>query len=793
MNSGNGKLNVKECMGKLIRRIDPGFVVILAISLIAIWPFLSRSSLPEGTDAELHIFRLAELSSLLRGGELFPRWAPNFYHGYGYPIFNYYAPLTYYLGFVAELAPWADVVAAVKMVFVLGMLLAGFGMYGFVRDNWGRRAGYVAAAVFLYAPYVQYIDPLARGVLPETFSFGVFAVAIWALDRLRKTGSRLSWIASTLLVAAVIMSHNLMGLLFFSMMMAWALWLLLFEYKDTPGRKQAARRLIPALLLGMGAAANFWLPVILERDAVNLATLIGQQDNYDFHTHFLSLREMLAPSLRLDWGATEPEFRFNLGIAQWVLGGLGLVMLLARKVKQGRHLAFFALSLFLLLFMMLPASTFIWERVPFLPYLQFPWRLLGAASAMLAILAGAGVSALCNLLWPQVLTDQEETSKPGMKLGGKRAWLTAIFVAFPMVLGLPLSQPRPWSDFGEVNNLRMSLIENTGRWLGTTSTADYVPATVEMIPSRKGSVVAPIADGLTPDRVNRAALPEGATVETEVLRPLLTRYTIDTPRDTRLRLFLFDFPGWQVRVDGQVVETELGRPEGFLVIPVPAGEHVVEVEFGSTMARDLGLVISLSSLIVLAFIAWRMPGRPGRHPDPTFRDWPVLFVVLALTAVTLFFLEPAGVLHYHSSGRTAEPAQESVFADFGEQLALLGYDVSDKSVEAGDTLYLTLYWKAQEELGINYQVFVHIFGPKGLVAQSDKLNPGDFPTRRWPDDKYVRDEHQIVLPQDLQSGQYEVAVGAWVQSDGWRLPLLNEQGKQIGDRFPLFTLDVADR
>ena len=780
-------------MGKLFRRIDPGFFVILAISLIAIWPFLSRLSLPEGTDAELHIFRLAELGYLLRGGEIFPRWAPNFYHGYGYPIFNYYAPLTYYLGVLVELTPWADAVAAVKMVFILGMLLAGFGMYGFVRDNWGRRAGYVAAAVFLYAPYVQYIDPLVRGVLPESFSFGAFVVALWALDRLRRTGSWKSWIASVLLVAAVIMSHNLMGLLFFSLLAAWALWLVIFEYRDGPGRRQAVRRLFPALLLGMGAAAIFWLPVILERDAVNLASLIGKQDNYDFHTHFLSVREMLASSLRLDWGATEPDFRFNLGVAQWVLGGLGLMMLLARKVQHVRHLAFFAVSLLFLLILMLPISTSLWETIPYLPYFQFPWRMLGAAAAMLAILAGAGVSALCNYLWPPLPAEQDDESRSGNHLGGKRAWFTAIIVALPMILGLPLSQPQPWPDFGEVNTLRMSLIENTGRWLGTTSTADYVPATVDMIPSRKGSVVAPIAEGLPPDRVNRAMLPEGAAVETEALRPLLTRFIVSTPRDTRLRLFLFDFPGWQARVDGVLVETELGRPEGFLVVPVPEGEHVVEVEFGSTTARDLGLVISLLSLLVMALIAWRMPGGQGWQPDEAFRDWPILLVVLAITTITILFLEPMGVLHHDSSGRTAEPAQVPVYADFGEQLALLGFDVSDTMAEAGDTIHLTLYWKAQEELNINYQVFIHLLGPDGLVAQSDKLNPGDFPTRRWPDDKYVRDEHQIVLPHDLQPGQYEVAVGAWVQSDGWRLPLLSEQGQQVGDRFALFTLDASNR
>ena len=779
-------------MGKLFRRIDPGFIVVLALCLLAIWPFIGRVSLPEGTDAELHIFRLAELSNLLRGGEIFPRWAPNFYHGYGYPIFNYYAPLTYYLGVLPELTPWFDAVAAVKIVFVLGFLLAGLGMYGFVRDNWGRRAGYVAAAVFLYAPYVQYIDPLARGVLPESFSFGIFALALWSLDRLRKAGSRASWIASVLLVAGVIMSHNLMGLLFFVLLTAWALWLILFEYRNWTDRRRAFSRLMPALFLGLGAAASFWLPVILEREAVNLTSLIGDQNNYDFHNHFLSIRQMLAPSLRLDWGATEPAFRFNLGIAQWLLGGFGLLMLLARKTTQSRHLAFFAMMLILLVLLMLPLSTVVWETVPFLPYFQFPWRLLGAAAALLAILAGAGVGALCRLVCPQQDAAVKERGGVSGWASDTSAWITAAFVAFPIIMGLPLSQPSPWPDFGEVNNLRMSLIENTGRWLGTTSTADYVPATVDMQPSRKGSVVAPIASGRPPDRVNYDMLPEGATVETEVVRPLLTRYFVNSPRDTRLRLFLFDFPGWQARVDGKPVETELGRPEGFLIIPVPAGEHVVEVEFGSTPARDWGIAISITALLAMALAAWRLPRGSGTQPTTSFRDWPILIVVLLISAVTLLVLEPTGVLYYHSQGRTVEPAQNHVYADFGDQLALLGYDVSKTTVQPGETVDLTLYWKAQEALNINYQVFVHIFGPDGLVAQSDKLNPGDFPTRRWPVDKYVRDKHQIVLPEQMAPGQYVVAVGAWVQNDGWRLPLLDEQEQQIGDQFNLLSLTVEE-
>ncbi|MCA9933124.1 MAG: hypothetical protein KC415_04340, partial [Anaerolineales bacterium] len=192
--------NLPSVMRKLQSRFrfDPGYLVVLAIVILVLWPFLSRASLPSETDAELHIFRLAELSSLVQGGEFYPRWAPDFYHGYGYPIFNYYAPLTYYLGVPITLLPGLDAVDGVKFVFVLGLLGAAFGMYGFVRDNWGRAAGYVATAVYLYAPYVQYIDPHARGVLPESFSLGMFPLALWALDRLRR--ERTAWRVGTAVI-----------------------------------------------------------------------------------------------------------------------------------------------------------------------------------------------------------------------------------------------------------------------------------------------------------------------------------------------------------------------------------------------------------------------------------------------------------------------------------------------------------------------------------------------------------------------------------------------------------------
>ena len=785
-------------INRLRRGFDPGFLVVLLICWLVVWPLISRASLPEGTDAELHIFRLHELSSLIRGGEFYPRWAPDFYHGYGYPIFNYYAPLTYYLALPLEWLPSVDAVAATKVVLVAGMLAAGLGMYGYGRDSWGRRAGFVAAALYVYSPYLQYIDPHVRGALPEAFSFGVFPRALWALDRLRRRPTVGSWAAASALTAAVILSHNLMGLFFFGLLAAWVACQAMLLWRGNQNPEQVGNdtgllnrniiiRLASALFIGLALAAFFWLPVILERNAVTLATLIGAGDNYDFRTHFLSLRELLSFSTSPDWGATQSPFLFNLGVAQWVMGLVGVIMLVTKRAREREQLAFFAIAAAVIILLMTPLSRPLWEAIPFLPYFQFPWRLLGAAVAMLAILGAAGVESVARL-WEQARA----------ATAGRSVWLYAAVIAITLLLALPLSQPAPWAPFGEVNTLRMSLIENSGRWLGTTSTADYVPATVITLPPRRGSVVAPIERGEAPDRVNRDAMPAGAEVVTEVVRPLLTRYHFSAPKPFRLRLYQFDFPGWRVTVDGQPAVTELAEPEGFIVVLVPQGEHIVEVKFGSTWPRTMGWGITLVGLLLLGLGAWSLQRAHSDNPPIEFlrgrafvrADWPIIASAGAITAVVLL-LQPLGLFHHDSQGRELDfPATEQ-YVNFGDQIALLGYNGPDEVLSPGDVLDLSLFWQAQRPLDIEYQSFVHVVDARGeLVAQSDKLNPGEFPTRRWPTDKYVPDRHQIRLPDDLPPGIYSVLTGIWVQSEGWRLPVFDERGEPIGDRQELFELKV---
>lgn len=64
-------------MAQRLRRVDPALLAVLAVAALALWPFLSRPGLPRFTDAELHVYRLAELARLVAAGEIYPRWAPS--------------------------------------------------------------------------------------------------------------------------------------------------------------------------------------------------------------------------------------------------------------------------------------------------------------------------------------------------------------------------------------------------------------------------------------------------------------------------------------------------------------------------------------------------------------------------------------------------------------------------------------------------------------------------------------------------------------------------------------------
>ncbi|MEJ2148444.1 MAG: 6-pyruvoyl-tetrahydropterin synthase-related protein, partial [Chloroflexota bacterium] len=521
-------------MKRTIRLRHPDVALVILLSLAAGWAFMLRPSLPRGTDTELHVFRAAELGYALRAGVLFPRWAADYYYGYGYPIFNYYAPLTYYLANLFSLGLAGGAVFGVKMVFVAGYLCAGLGTFGFVRRYAGPSGGLIASAAYLFSPYVFLIDPHIRGVLAEFFAVCLLPAVLWSIDTYLRKNSRKHLLVSSLLIAALLLSHNLMGLVGFGMAAAYSVWAALLGPIGDGTEKRWGRLPIFALptLYGLLLAAFFWLPVILERDAVQLGNLIGP-GHFDYRNHFLSLKELLSASIPLDLGAANPAFRFNLGVGQWLLalGGTAALFLPRKDSPDGKagdgerashrigDPLFWLIGLIALTFLMLPASQPLWALSPLAAFLQFPWRLLGPASLCTAILAGYSAR-----LWLRL---PDRIQPPA----------SAAALLLPMLFALPIFIPSPWGSFGPTDQIAMLDFELSGTALGTTSTGDYLPAEVDLVPGPNDDLIDSYRGPGPIDKVNRRTLPEGTTVEIVRHRPTLDLLTVDTDERFLLRLY----------------------------------------------------------------------------------------------------------------------------------------------------------------------------------------------------------------------------------------------------------------
>ena len=139
-------------------------VMLLAIPALA--PFAQPGYFWGAHDARHNVYFLFEFDRAWQDGIFFPRWAPDFAFGYGYPFWIVYAPLATYLGQAFHLLGFGWE-ASVKLVFCLSIVASGLAMYGFVASWAGRRAGLVAAVAYIYIPY-HLVDLYVRAALAES-------------------------------------------------------------------------------------------------------------------------------------------------------------------------------------------------------------------------------------------------------------------------------------------------------------------------------------------------------------------------------------------------------------------------------------------------------------------------------------------------------------------------------------------------------------------------------------------------------------------------------------------------
>lgn len=622
--------------------IDRVVVLILLTALLAV-PFVCFNWFATH-DGLTYPVRAAEYSYLLLSGEGYPRWAPSFYWGFGYPIFNYFPPLAYFLSHLVMQAG-LQAPAAVRCVELFTFLVAFGGLFRLCRlfTN-GSGVAFAAAIAGVLAPY-RFVDVYVRGDLAESLAFAlvpyVFAEAVSCSRRSDlNDGFRLA-----IMVALVFYSHTLTSFMCSIALAVFGLFHLL------RGRAGIFFRVGLWSAAGLLMSAASWLPALLEHKLVNVAVATQARDFYSYFwgDHFIAIWQRLDP--RFGFGPSIPGTgdRMNftasfvmLGAVSWALLKLGSDP--GRK-RYGPLLLVFATVQFL----MLEPSRFVWAHVPFFPFFQFPWRFLildailgtillalvldeatgnrpsGPPLYIPLLVAGGGlVAALMLTGWSGAISAGNASVASGALAvtalfwvairfkGAERAaivasWLLAVpamasVIAHAKQTEFPAASVWNNPSFADPEVRERTILrrhDGVIEPLQTTGTNEFLPLTVEPVPGPDIMGVVQY-EGETAGSGYRLVQKRGTYHEWEMA----------VSEAQAVLLPVFYFPGWKAELDGSTARIFPGR-FGLIRIELPTGQHRIAIWYEGTTLQVASEVIATVSSVLLAggWLLWWMRSR----------------------------------------------------------------------------------------------------------------------------------------------------------------------------------------
>lgn len=809
---------------RLFKKIDAGLILAALLTLLIIQNLL-QPGLPAAADIPIHLYRTLEYRQAWAPGVIAPRWAPNLAFGYGYPLFVFAPPLPYLLGQVFH-GLGLTFEAGLKSLIILTILLYATGMYLFARDVSGStQAGLVAATAYAFAPFALREALLYGGNVPQFLAIGLFPWSLWAMTRAAGTHSRGWTVLAAIFYAGVLLSHLFHALVFTPVVGAYGILLLSRgerkrthlhpdERRREPQTREEAnssppaplRLCSPALLtipLGLLLAAFFWIPAFVERFYTRAQAGIYLEKS-PFFVRYPHWTELVAWIQPLDARAANPYVPLTLGVVTLILAGLGLLAGVGLSLKRDTagggtipvHLIFFfAVVAAIAIFLALPVSYPVWKTITILQVAEFPWRFLGLANLGLAFLAGAAI-----ILLPQ-----------------KVKWpVTAICLLVQILAVAPYLYPVvPFVQYGQPTVAGEINYERRSQSIGTTTLGEFLPQAVTRPPTTS-PLVETFQAGRIPERLDRSSLPPAATATLLAQNAVTHIYRLDSPVNFTLRLYHFDYPGWQARLDDRPVSIKAEAGTGLMLIDIPAGRHTLTVRFGETPLRVAAMLLSgVTGVGLVGLGIWgkcrRAEGQGCREEKeissapllpcpPTFslRKLGMILPGSALIIITALWLKPLlrPIFTLHSPPGQALPAQHKLNIDFANGIRLIGYDLSKSVVSPGEYLQVVLYWATgTAPIEANLQPFVHLdrLNDWTTIAGAANYTPGDvttesnLPTFHWDTARYVRDEHDIIVPPDTAPMAYAVRAGLIDPEQNHLLPLADGSG----DTAYLATLNVG--
>jgi len=545
----------------LLKNPVVSYLLVFLITLPAVISVIRPGFYPMHDDFQ--VIRTFEMDKCFKDGQFPCRWVPDMGFGYGYPQFNYYAPLPYYIMELTHLVGFSFI-DSVKLFIVLITLASAAGMYLFARYLWKNNlSALISTVLYVYLPF-RAVDMYVRGAIPELTAMAVIPFLFLFAAKMAG-GEKRSVFWFVISAAVLFLSHNIATLIVTPAVVLWTVYLTIRE-RNWPRVPWT----IAGFAIAAGLSAFFIFPAWIEKGYVHINTLTSGYFNY--LAHYVSLPQML---LSNHWGYGSSELGINddiylgVGIVQWISALVGVIaVFLTKKHKQiGSTLFLFVLG-WVSLFLMHERSSFIWEKVEILSFIQFPWRILMLTGFLFAAVAG-GI-----MIIPKTVLK----------------WIAVgVVIVSVIVLYGNFFKPSQWLKTTDSQKL-------TGEaWTKsiTASLYDYLPVSAKEGPDYEAKGEPVVKNG----RADIVSGERGSNWQ---------RWNVNVFSDeAEVELQLFYFPGFSVKVDGIASDIDYDNTYGLITVPLEKGEHQINARLENTPVRRAANIVSLLSLVPLGYIFFK--------------------------------------------------------------------------------------------------------------------------------------------------------------------------------------------
>lgn len=555
-------------MYKFAQFIVP-FIILIIFSYPAIKPLLSPGFFPMHDDTQPT--RVFEMAKALSQGQFPVRIVADLGYGYGYPLFNFYAPFPYYLGAVFYLTGM-DIISATKLMILTGFLLAGVSMYLLVKESFGTLGGLVSGILYTYAPYHAVLI-YVRGAVGELYAYGFLPLLLLGVVQIIKA-EKINKAKKGILIGSsglvlLLLSHNILGMISLYILLAGVVILGIYHLV-----KRKSLFVIYCLLLfiflGTGLSAFFTVPAIFEKKYTSSDQLIT--GGSDFRNHFVYLSQLWDSP----WGfagsspGLSDGMSFRIGKVHIVFGIIGVLTswyIYRRKQMSRFHLLIICCQLFIFglsIILMLKSSLFFWQVLPGFPYIQYPWRFLTFTVLSLSILS-VGIIFL--------LEDKK---------------MKVLYMFFATGLTLWVNAKLFIPQFIKPSNQTEYISDTSIRYKISKISDEYLPNDLQR-PQTENDIV---WDGLS--KTARLDVVKREEVTTK------KNYSVNALDSENIITNIAYFPGWLAFIDGK--EIPIRSKSGRVALDIPAGSHDLRFRFSDTPVRTFSNVISLLSLFLLGYV-----------------------------------------------------------------------------------------------------------------------------------------------------------------------------------------------